>query len=75
MSTYRADCRYRLKELPHSETPSVWALECCPDTTQLPFIHDTGCMYIEMKPGTTEQEAREINRLLNNHVAYITVIN
>ncbi|MGR5056653.1 hypothetical protein ACPV3O_00345 [Vibrio rotiferianus] len=74
MPTDRADYRFILKELPHSETQSVWALECYPDTMQLPFVQDTGCMYIEMKPETTEQEALEIKRLLNDKVAYITVI-
>lgn len=32
------------------------------------------CMYIEMKPETTEQKALEIKRLLNDKVSYITVI-
>ncbi len=66
----KADYQYILKEL--GDTPSVWALECYPKTKQLHCIGDTGGMYIVMKPNTTEAEAKQIQRLLNEHVAHIT---
>lgn len=75
MKTTRADYKYILKELPHSNNSSVWALECSPNTTQLPFINNTGCLYIEMKPGTSEETANEIRNLLNTHSSFLTLIN
>ncbi|KUM53189.1 hypothetical protein AR688_04500 [Rheinheimera sp. EpRS3] len=74
MSTNRADYRYIVKELPYKES-SVWALECYPETQQLPFVSKTGSMYIELKQGITEVEAKELRDMLNEKASYITVIN
>ena len=74
MTTSRADYRYILKELPYGEDLSVWALECYPETKQLPFVSNTGCMYLEMKSGVSELEANAIRDLLNKNIACITVI-
>lgn len=75
MKTSKADYKYILKELPNGDKSSVWALECSPNSSQLPFINDTGCLYIEMKPGTSEETANKIRDLLNIHSSYITLIN
>ncbi len=74
MTTSRADYRYIVKELPH-EGGAVWALEGYPQTKQHPFVSDSGCLYIELKPNVTEAEAVELMDMLNAKASYITVIN
>ncbi|WP_157052909.1 hypothetical protein [Gallaecimonas pentaromativorans] len=65
MTTSNADYRFILKELPDGDTSSVWALECYPESKQLPFISDTGCMYIKLKPSVTEDDAKQLGEILN----------
>lgn len=78
MTTHKADYKLIVKELPApsdgEKQNATWALECAPQTMQLPFISDTGCMYIRFKPDVSEGEAREICRRLNAAVADFTVM-
>ncbi len=74
MGTSKADYRYILKELPHGDG-AVWALECYPESQQLPFVSNTGAMYIELKPGVRESEANELREILNSRAACIKVVN
>jgi hypothetical protein len=74
MPTHRADYRYIVKELPYKDNQSVWAIECAPMTQQLPYLRNSGCMYIELKPDVSEQDAKELKRLMNEKVAFVTVI-
>ncbi|MBY7854288.1 hypothetical protein KW429_11330 [Vibrio fluvialis] len=73
MSTSRADYRYIVKELNHPVNKAVWALECAPQTMQLPCVQ--GCLYIQFKVGTSEQEAKVIAQLLNDKAEFITLVN
>ena len=74
MENQRADYRFIVKELP-SETGSDWALECYPETKQLSCISNSGgCMYIRFKPSTSEEDAKRIRELLNEHVADFTIV-
>ncbi|MBB3210687.1 hypothetical protein FHS27_006535 [Rhodopirellula rubra] len=74
-STHTADYRYILKELPAPNDSSVWALECYPETQQLPFIGKHGSMYLRFKPNTPKEVVDQIRSALNTHVENITVIN
>ena len=73
MATDRADYQYIVKELPNA-AGAVWALECYPKTKELSFIRN-GVMYIELKEGVSEEEAKELRKMLNARVQCITVIN
>lgn len=75
MTTHIADYTYILKELPKNEgTASDWAIECSPNSEQLPFIDDFGTMYIRLKTQTTENEANELRKQLTAHSANFTVV-
>lgn len=74
MAKTNADYRMIVKELPSGKNTSVWALECYPKTTEFPFISKSGSMYICLNSSTTEEEAKEICHLLNEHVKYFTII-
>ena len=73
-TTSKADYRYIVKELPYANNSSVWALECYPETEQFPFISNSGSMYIEMKQGVSELEAKKICDLLNENVVCLKII-
>lgn len=70
-STENADYVFTIKE---GDTPAsgngdatAWVM-CEPRTRELSIVGDNGFLGINLKPGTTLQEATEIVRFLKNHV-------
>lgn len=72
MASNTADYRFILKDSAYHQ--GAWCLECYPKTHQLPFISDTGCMYIHFKKGVNEATARRIADLLNESVEVVSVV-
>lgn len=73
MKSNSADYRFIAKESTYHEG-GTWCLECYPETRQLPFVGETGCLYIQFKTSITEEEAKNIAKLLNNSVEFFNVI-
>jgi len=74
MNTAIADYRYIVKELPAGENSAVWALECYPQTKQLPFISKTGCMYVRLKANVSKEKADALKRMLNEYSDAVIVV-
>tara|TARA_R110002111_G_scaffold76294_3_gene120880 strand:- start:1262 stop:1519 length:258 start_codon:yes stop_codon:yes gene_type:complete len=75
MKTHNADYKFLLKELPEPEPfNATWALECYPQTKQLPGISNTGSLYIRLKKEVSEEQAKQLADQLNGLVEDFTLI-
>jgi predicted GIY-YIG superfamily endonuclease len=73
MKENSADYRFITKDSARYGS-GTWCLECYPQTRQLSFISGTGCMYIQLKQGVTEQQADQLRALMNEYVEEFNIV-
>lgn len=66
-----ADYSYQATELPTSGDIPEWCVEFNVKKSGLPFASKHNSVYLVLKPGLTEQDAREIADLLNSKIKHV----
>jgi hypothetical protein len=69
---FTADYKFILKEIGNGY--EQWALECYPETTQLPFRKPSGTLYINFSKDTPKHTVDEIHKLLKENVINFSFI-